>query len=237
MAQALEIEGSHMQGLLHRVTETKMQHLDTFELGYIRKLGRGIPYGAEAPVEATVYCKPSQESSSDNKDDNNFSTLLAEVDKPPTQRYVDLLIAGAKHWGVEADYIQKIQNHPRRPRKPPHEFLSLGDSDVLYEVIPKSDEQYLYCSLNGKILKYSYPPDTMCGKFTRQSQERYGPHVEISMANALYDVKYGAPDRLQDFTQQHSAHIEDQLHDVLEQSGNQHYVEVIGVYTAQTWAD
>jgi hypothetical protein len=221
-----------MHGVLHQVSKAQMVELDQLELGYLRKEGIAIPYDGER-VTATVYCRSEEAIKQLLKNPSR------EDDKPPTQRYLELLIAGATHWRVDADYIDMLQQHPMRTRKSPSDYLTFtGSLDTEYDTIPEDDdEKRWYVSLNGKVVRYSFPPDHRMYQMTRGFKLKYGPHVDLYTAGLLYDVKYGAPERLEDFTREHSAYIEDLTAGFYQEMGILDYVKVIGKYTAQTWAD
>jgi hypothetical protein len=242
VASAARKEGGCMHGVLHLVTAKQMEDLDGIERGYIRKTGRAIPYGTgrrqdddESIVEATVYCRPPPGHEQELFSDSDG------VSAPPTERYLDLLIAGATLSGVDETYIDtRLRKQPFRPRKTPDQFLSLPDSpssDAEYSEIPSSDEEHLYVTLNGKVIRYSFPPRHPFYDLTRDRVQNFGPHQELSLSRHLYDVKYGAPAELEEFSREHTAYLEDWLCDALQGARVLQFVQVVGRYSVQTWAD
>jgi hypothetical protein len=285
VAEAVRAPGRSMHGVLHRVTQAQMVELDHMEVGYIRSMGvvklyhqtllpvttsaaaavvlRGDASSAVSTtststtssssmskavvlVNACVYCRPD-------------GTDTSDVDQPPRQRYLEILLAGAKHWGVDGAYVRMLEDHPFQPRTKPGEFMSLGsppprpdnnnDNDdrggevVVMEQVPDGDDDKIYFSLNGKIIEYSHPKDHKMYNIFRFLRGKYGPHLEVGMAHALYDMKYGVPNCLEQFTKEHSGYIEDnsaryhQLQVSQQESSNEHqYVQVIAKYP-QTWKE
>ena len=65
-----------------------MEILDKIESAYSRAPAKVKLYD-EKIVDATVYTRP------------NAKTRGADVDKPPTERYIDIIVRGAVHFGVK----------------------------------------------------------------------------------------------------------------------------------------
>jgi hypothetical protein len=230
VAEAVQAPGQSMHGVLHRVTEAQMVELDNMEAGYMRSMAQAKTYGTTSSVvvAACVYCRP-------------VGTDTLDTDQSPRQRYLEILLAGAQHWGVDAAYVQMLQDHPFRPRTKPEDFKSLGsppdDCQVMEEVpdATDDDDDKTYFSLNGKIIALAYPKDHKMHNIFSFLRGKYGPHLEVGMAHALYDLKYGVPHTLDHFTKEHSGYIEDNFQVNLE-SGSHQYVQVIAKYP-QTWKE
>lgn len=238
-AEAVLAPGHSMHGVLHRVTEAQMVELDNMEIGYMRSMGQAKLYGdsdgkdgtsSSVVVAACVYCRPA-------------GTDTLQNDKPPRQRYLEILVAGAQHWGVDAAYVQLLQDHPFHPRTQPENFTSLGSPpdeccDVVMDEVPDATDDKTYFSLNGKIIELAYPKDHKMYKlFMLFLRDKYGPHFEVGMAHALYDLKYGVPHGLDDFTKEHSDYIENNFQTSLQQADGHQYVQVIAKYAPQTWKE
>merc|ERR1712147_393732 len=86
MAEALPKEGSSFHGVVHAVTEEEMEMLDKIESVYVRGAGKAKLYDGTI-VDCTVYTR-------ENKERN------ADIDKHPTERYIDIIVAGCKEFGV-----------------------------------------------------------------------------------------------------------------------------------------
>ena len=213
-AEAVPSKGSCMHGVVHHVTKEQMKQLDTIELGYIRQNGTAELYhGGTIPV--TVYCRPRNDphsndplTSNSSSSNNNNNT----INRAPRQRYLEILIAGAKHWGVDPEYVRMLERHDFQPRQLPHEFLTLEAPPAgspHYETVPESTDTTLYCTLNGKLLEITYPKDHSYYGMFRMFFERHGPHLEIAHCHLAYDIKYGVPRTISDVTREHAAYIED----------------------------
>jgi Gamma-glutamyl cyclotransferase, AIG2-like len=223
-AEAILSPGDSMHGVLHKVTPEQMIQLDKVEVGYIRKLGQARPYGpgAEAlgknTVEATVYCRPKKET----------------INKPPMQRYLEILIAGAKHFGVDPKYIQYLQQHENQPRTLPENFVSFGDPPQdapHYTTVPEAtSDGTLYFAMNGKLLEIQYPAGhPHIGFFTHMRQTK-GPHFEVGLSQVALDLKYGPVHNWQECTPEHRAYLENNQYRMVEANGDLQYYQVIGTF-------
>ena len=47
-----------------------------------------------------------------------------EVNNPPSERYIDIMVRGCKHFGVKQEYIDWLVNHEQQPRKKLEDFDS-----------------------------------------------------------------------------------------------------------------
>jgi len=233
-AEAVRSPGKSMHGVLHLVTVDQMAELDKIEMGYIRESGKARAYdNPDKLIDVTVYCR--SESARNSSDDSD--------DLPPTQRYLEILITGAKHYKLDEGYIQFLENHPYQPRSFPHEFESIGNipnSSIHYEEVPKNndcegDAGKIYFTLNGKMLEYTQPKNSMSYKVMKNMYDKHGPHLEIIASRISFDTKYGTPSTLDEFTREHSAYIENEYHKYMEKTGQLH-LEIIGSY-AQNWID
>ena len=119
MAEAIAEKGQSFHGVLHRVDQATMAKLDKIENGYVRKNAKARLYDGTC-VDCTVYARDNVERGKD-------------IDKPPSQRYLEIMMAGAKHFGVNADYIKFLENHENVPRRQPHEFESFPVPEGLPE--------------------------------------------------------------------------------------------------------
>ena len=108
MAEAIPEKGSSFHGVLHRLDHETMARLDKIEMGYNRRTGSAKLYDGSI-VEATVYCRDGKERG-------------AHVDKAPTQRYLEIMTQGAKHFGVKQSHIDFLEKHDMQLRHLPHEF-------------------------------------------------------------------------------------------------------------------
>lgn len=220
-AEALPAPGDSLHGILHKVTSKQMIELDKIELGYIRKLGKARPYGKwdgkDEFVEATVYCRPTKET----------------VIKPPRERYLEIMIAGAKHFGVDPKYVQMLENHEYQPRTPPEDFRSFGDPppNSHYAEVPEATKDgKFYFSLNGRVLEVAYPPDHPHHAFLLHIREYKGPHFEVALSQLQLDLKYGILEDINDCSTEQSSFIENNHYRWIEANGDLKYYRIIGTY-------
>ena len=61
-------------------------------------------------------------------------------------------------------------------------------------------------ALNGKVMRLEGGMVNLM-----RNHKLHGRHAEPVFARMLYDVKYGAPERLELFTREHAAYLEDNL--------------------------
>ncbi|CAB9500357.1 AIG2-like family [Seminavis robusta] len=228
-AEAIPSPGDSLHGVMHRVTAEQMRELDKIEVGYVRRIGKARPYGngsdgQQELVDVTVYCRP--DGTNNNEDDN----------KPPKERYIGIMIAGAKHFGVDPSYVEYLEKHDFQPRTPPSEFKAFedpSDKSMEYAQVPASPgvNGELFFSVNGKVLQLSHPPDSLLGTFLKDAQTKYGPHLEVVWSQTFFDAKYGVVKDFKDCTQEHSAYIEDMHYRHTEQHNELQYCKVIGKFS------
>lgn len=208
-AEALSVPGETFHGVLHCVEEAIMKQLDKSEVGYTRSPAKARRYDTNEIIDCYVYTRdPKQERG-------------PHVDSPPMQRYIEILISGAEHFGLDPNYIGFLKNHPRQPRTPPNEFKSVGaipegaptiTLDHFHEMnaaatAGRNNLPPLYFTVNDKVLKCL--GDREADDFSKRIiLPAGGPVWDITLAKICFDMKYGAPDRLEDFTREHSAYVE-----------------------------
>lgn len=124
-----------------------MKRLDEIEIAYKRVEGRARMYDGTT-CTATVYTQCS--SLTRNHQENN----------PPFQRYLDIMIEGARHFGMNPKGIDMLELVACRPRPLPHEFKAFQepaeDAPLLsYEedVLPFNGRSspILRLAVNGKV--------------------------------------------------------------------------------------
>lgn len=94
MAAAKPAPGNSFHGVLHRMTDEDMVALDKIEATVSRTVGKAKLYDGSF-VDCTVYSNPPKED----------ATGAVSEDKPPTERYIDIMIQGATMFGVNEEYI------------------------------------------------------------------------------------------------------------------------------------
>ena len=137
-------------GVVHTVSEHDMKILNDIEHIYTPTIAAAELYDGET-IPVTVYC-----GSKENEETN---------DRMPQERYLDIMIEGAQHFGVKQEYIDFLRSLEYEPRPKPEEFLSFGStpSNVptmsLNEVMKQDGEdgRPLYAIVNGKVLEIVNP--------------------------------------------------------------------------------
>jgi hypothetical protein len=173
-------------------------------------------YDTNELIECHVYTRSSDEERGPH------------LDKLPRQRYIEIMISGAEHYQLDAEYIEFLKQHPHQPRPVPSEFKSLGEppeesptinAEELHKLDGKEEGTPLCFTVNGKVLKCLADRDSptfqrMCRWINSGGENS---HIwDLTLAKTLFDIKYGAPERLEDFTREHSAYIEDMVFGFME---------------------
>ena len=97
-------------------------------------------------MEASVYTRP------------NAKARNPEVDKHPTERYIDIMVRGAIHFGVKQSYVDWLKSLEVQPRTKPEEFVKFelpeGLPMMTLEELKAGngrDGNPLYFAINGKV--------------------------------------------------------------------------------------
>ena len=138
-------------------------------------------------------------------------------DQPPLERYLDIMIDGCRHFGVAEEYIDFLCNHESQPRPIPGEFHSFGvppdDSPTftLQEVerCDGRDGRPLRITFCGRVLECSLDRNSQDWKEFVDIHEQVGHVGEMYISRVAYDPKYGTPETLEDFTEEHANYLED----------------------------
>ena len=99
-------------------------------------------------VECTVY----------SQNDDFFTKPERANDKPPKERYIDLMIEGARHYGVAEEYLMHLKTITVQPRKTREEFdlypVPEGTPTWNFEQLQqgKQGNPYLF-AINGKVVQ------------------------------------------------------------------------------------
>eukprot|EP00986_Skeletonema_menzelii_P002289 scaffold624_cov158-Skeletonema_menzelii.AAC.2 len=222
-ADAVPAEGSSIHGVLHLVDAETMARLDALEIAYRRVNGQARLYDGTI-VTATVYTKEAFTST--------------QKDNPPQQRYLELLIEGAKHFKVHEKQIKFLENHKCVPRPQPHAFKSFGaaaaDAPLMsYEkdVYPFNgrDTPNLRLAVNGKVLEiFVKNVEGTLFKNSLNFYKQFGQRVEMALSRIMYDPKYGCPESVEECTREQSAYIEHNLYHNSEVNTSIDHFQVIG---------
>ncbi len=222
-ADAIPSKGASFQGVLHLVDADTMERLDALEIAYKRVEGQARLYDGTM-ITATVYTKDS------------FASV--QEDNPPQQRYLELLIEGARHFQVHEKQIEFLESHKCVPRPLPHEFKSFGaaaaDAPLMsyeHDVCPFNgvDTPNLRLAVNGKVLEILFVE--VEGRLFRNSlnfYKQFGQRVELVLSKIMYDPKYGCPESVEECTREQAAYIENNLYLGSEVNKSIHNWKVIG---------
>jgi len=207
MACAEPNVGKSFHGVVHKVSEDQMKILDKIEFVYGRVPSKAKLYDGNI-LDCSVYA-------------DTVGKIDRSNDKPPTERYIQIMTDGAKFYGVNQDYIDWLLNHENQPRKKPEDLNSYplpenAPTWTMEEVLKGNglDGAPIYTLLNGKVFEYVLPEDYK----NREERHKWarenlsGIHREIKMNQMLYDPKYGIKESVADMTPEHRAVIEDVIY-------------------------
>ena len=169
--------------------------------------------------DADVDDNSSSETGSDNTPTpaKHTSSPTHCSDQPPLERYLDIMIDGCRHFGVSEEYIDFLSNHESQPRPIPGEFHSFGDPPedsptfTLEEVeqCDGRDGRPLRITFCGRVLECSLDRNSRDWNEFTDIHEQVGHVGEIYISRVAYDPKYGTPETLKDFTEEHANYLED----------------------------
>eukprot|EP00563_Minutocellus_polymorphus_P004945 CAMPEP_0181044510 /NCGR_PEP_ID=MMETSP1070-20121207/13305_1 /TAXON_ID=265543 /ORGANISM="Minutocellus polymorphus, Strain NH13" /LENGTH=389 /DNA_ID=CAMNT_0023122961 /DNA_START=180 /DNA_END=1346 /DNA_ORIENTATION=- len=138
-------------------------------------------------------------------------------DQPPLERYLNIMIDGCQHFGVSEEYIEFLRNHESQPRPTAGEFYSFGEPPegaptyTLQEVeqCDGRDGRPLRITFCGRVLECSLDRNSQDWTEFVEIHEQVGHVGELYISKVAYDPKYGVPELLEDFTQEHANYLED----------------------------
>ena len=187
MAEVIPKPGKKVQGVAHNLDSATFEIMDKLE-GVPR-----VPVQCKLQdgtiIEAFVYLRPSDVKRG------------PEIDKPPTERYLEVMVDGARYNRLPKDYINYLRNLDKQPRKKVEEFKKLSDPPT--EGMPTftlqdlkdadgKDGNPLYMSINGVVRQYLGNDKASITRYETLRNSN-GPHMEFFFAVGMYDPKYGLP--------------------------------------------
>lgn len=221
MAEAIADEGYSFHGVLHKVDPKTMAELDKIEMGYTRKDAIAKFYDGRC-VTCTVYAREGKERG-------------PHIDKPPTERYLEIMRMGAEHFGVAESHLTYLKYHEMQKRHLPHEFegfpVPYGVPQMTMAEVEKMDGQdgrRLAAVINGKVRECILPRDTQGFKDAVNFRKVLGANMMTGMAKNLYDPKYGTPSGPDQFTKEHAHYLEDLIYSMAKKRGTLHEYKIIG---------
>lgn len=198
IAAAIPAEGKTFHGVLHKLTKEDMARLDQIEVSVTRSPAKARLYDGTL-IDCAVYCE----------DPEKKKAASGGEDRPPEQRYIDIMIEGCKMYGVSEEYIAKLGRMETRPRLDPKDFATFKVPEnaptMTAEEVAKADgadadgkKNPKYFSVNGKVIECleGCPP---------QMAAMWKGDITLQNAKAKYDPKYGMPEKLEDMTAEHKA--------------------------------
>jgi hypothetical protein len=207
MGNVEEEKGAVAHGVLHTITPVEMLALDKIEMVYSRKTVDIHLY--DGTVEkATVY-------------QFDLAKLKATAPlpyNPPSERYIDIITRGAKHYGVKQEFIDWLGTIKTVPRPDPKDFKKLPEPEDPTATMTVSelakltgdDGTDLHLAVNFKVLKFvgdrSNP--AVQSSYDWQKARYAAKHITCLMAKILYEPKYPVPSSVHEMSEEHRALIE-----------------------------
>jgi hypothetical protein len=197
-AEAVPRSGCCFHGVVHTVTTKDMEIMDNVE-GYLycRTFAQASLYNGEM-IPVTVYCRKEE----------------GQKEGLPQERYLDVMIEGARHFGVDEKHIQELQSAPKEPRPSPSDFLSFGPPPedtvmTLDDVRPfdGKDGRPTYITVNGKVLEIIEKDPSRVG-LTLTMRKKGNITFEEWIPKIIYDPKYGVPKTAEECSAEYSAYME-----------------------------
>jgi len=215
-AAARHVPGSEMHGVLHRISREELDMLDRIEVWYIRDLVDVVPYNGDIKlpaVKAFVYVF-------DPKSVENNPEQFAE--NPPKERYLEILLEGAKYFGLDRTFIENnLENVKFVPRKPLSELriFKLPEDSLptwTFEEMKEKDEEnveIVYVALKNKIVRFDLTGVIEHTHILKRDRGTRWAH-EIA-SKYMYDPMFGVPRLVGDMTDEHHRYVEDMVLDSL----------------------
>ena len=202
-AEAVPEVGASFHGVIHHLTKEDMTKLDKIEQLYDRRTATARLYDGTTRT-VSVYIQSDLEKA------KGMENGL------PKERYLGIMIAGCRHYGVDPKYIEFLENHESVPRLSPDKYLSFGSAEncdrsmTLTEVLENdgSDGKPLYMSVNGKVIELTHDRESRMFQDFYHMFQNMGQIGELFIAKVVYEPRYGVPERLEDVTPEHAAYCE-----------------------------
>ncbi|CAF1205105.1 unnamed protein product [Rotaria sp. Silwood1] len=211
MADIQFCEDEEFHGVVHLLPIKQMFYLDQLEHMY-KRITVDINDYQECSHHVYVY----------------KMNLIGQEERPiniPSERYLDLIVKGCEHFGVNSVYINRLKyEQPVIPRKLPTTYETINnipdniyytDEDLLKHN-GKDPMFSLWISVNGKILEYTGLPSNDHPDYENQKQfyefvlsHFAGREVTHAISKAWYEPMYKLPLDDDDLCDEHRALAED----------------------------
>jgi len=211
VAGAVAEEGKSFHGVLHKMTKDDKEILDKIEMGYDADPCKVKLYdGSEK--DAVIYVLNWE------KVKNYFPGGEKSDDKPPTERYITIIIEGCEHYGVKQEYIDHLKSLEFQKRNSPSSFEKFPVLEGTAPTMTITDvelgdgigENPLYTTCNGKVLQHEGLPSHHLERI--QSFKSKGIHsYEVILNTLLYDPLFGIIKTQVDVSKLCAASTEDQI--------------------------
>lgn len=211
MADIEPCEGADFHGVVHLLPMEQMRCLDQVEHMYHRIIVNITDYEQRSHL-VTVYKMNLIE------DEERSKSL-------PTERYLDIIVKGCEHFGVDSSYIDRLRyEQPVIPRKLssdyntvtniPHEIhFSMAD---LVKHNGSDPTLPLRICVNGKVLEYTGLPSVDAADYEHQKRfydfiRSYfaGREIAYLISKTWYEPMYKVPLHDADLSDEHRALAED----------------------------
>eukprot|EP00090_Calanus_glacialis_P006347 TRINITY_DN14957_c0_g1_i1.p1 TRINITY_DN14957_c0_g1~~TRINITY_DN14957_c0_g1_i1.p1 ORF type:complete len:288 (+),score=82.83 TRINITY_DN14957_c0_g1_i1:23-865(+) len=215
-AAAKPKQGGELHGVVHRISKKELAILDKIEVWYIRDLVEVVPYYGEnkqPAVKAFVYVFDPA------KVEKNPSQFAAN---PPKERYMDILLEGAKYFGLENTFIENnlssVEFVARKELKdlrvfdPPEEALPEWTVGEMQEK-DRANEDIVFLALKTKVIRFDLNGVTEHTPILKRDRGTQWAHLIAS--KYMYDPKFGVPAKVEDMTDDHHRYVEDMVLDSL----------------------
>jgi len=191
--------GSSFHGVLHQVTRREFAILDSIEATYRR-----------TPVKVETYDGRVMDAFAYKMDESKLDK--SAPDALPGERYLDIIIRGARHYGVDANYIhdvlEKVKVEPRKKREQYRKLPNPPDVTITKEELAKGTgipPAPLRISVYGKVLQWrsDLPSTPQREFFYRWAQQRYaGQDITLQLSKVLYEPNFPVPTTYEKMTTQ-----------------------------------
>lgn len=232
IGEALPDPGASFHGVAHLVDRETMERLDKIERDYIRILATAKFYNGTT-VQVQVYSRSQDIERS------------PAIDKPPGERYVEIIVAGCLHYGVKQEYIDAIKSLDCVRRPTPNEFLTHGTVSDGMPNLTRGDiaefinnQDRIILTIHSKV--FELVMDDTTGKTLNEMTgftKSMGFEGEISLSKIVYDPKYGIVNSLDECTREHSAYQEDVFVRYITSTNMIDNWKLIGSYADQSYKE
>jgi AIG2-like family len=198
--EALLEPGASFHGVIHRLTPDEMEVLDSIETEYERVTATARLYDGTFR-QVTVYTRSKKHD--------------ACICAPPGERYLEIMIAGAEHYGVHQSHINWLRRQESVPRPNPEDYVLFKPVET--DLALTAEQVAENNGLNGKPLYITMNSKVIEADLDRESEEflglvsfvsNVGQIGELFMPKVIYDPKYGIPSSLREVTPEHAAYCE-----------------------------